>query len=354
MDVVNYQPVQVLSQKDGHTAELMQNTVTGDYLVRHIYADDKRELLWALQQIDNPHLPQIIDVHFSDCTVIYEQYVSGLPLDMALAAEHVTKKTAKSWASELADAVSDLHKHKILHRDIKPENIIVTRSGSLVLIDFDIARIYREGVSQDTTLLGTSGYAAPEQFGFAQSDYRTDIYALGITIQKIADAAGCGKSSHLTRVAKKCVQFDPARRYQSVNGLVTALKYGWTWPLATCAVVLIAAIVVCSIIFSSNSTQLSSSSLAMDASSLESVSSNLAEPGTMSPIDQSVSIDQNQFTRGIAVILSGDWVTEWQDERAFESYYGHRTHCRKAGHGPCCKQGRFSPHCPYAFWIAGQ
>ena len=110
----------------------------------------------------------------------------------------------------------------VICRDLKAENVILTNEGEVKLIDFDIARIYQPGKSKDTVMMGTQGYAAPEQFGFGQTDARTDIYALGVLLnymlvrdfpmEKLTE----GK---FKTIVLKCTKINPEDRYQNVDEL---------------------------------------------------------------------------------------------------------------------------------------
>ena len=115
-----------------------------------------------------------------------------------------------------------LHENGIVHRDIKPSNIIIKNDGQAVLIDFSIARPYSESRSADTELLGTIGYAAPEQYGFSQSDFRTDIYALGATLKTISFKKDVPK--YITKAIERFAAFDPANRFQTVAEIQRYLK----------------------------------------------------------------------------------------------------------------------------------
>ena len=123
---------------------------------------------------------------------------------------------------------------------MKPSNIMLQPDGSLKLIDFGIAREYKEASSGDTTYIGTKGYAAPEQFGRAQTDARTDIYALGVTMYHLVTGKSPyeppyqfvpvreldGKLSHgIEYILNKCVQPEPADRYQDVDKLLDDLDH---------------------------------------------------------------------------------------------------------------------------------
>lgn len=123
---------------------------------------------------------------------------------------------------QLCDVLTCLHtaQPKIIHRDIKPQNIIYTAEKQAVLIDFDIARKYDEQATHDTEYLGTRTTAPPEQFGFGQTDERSDLYALGVVlvylytgdyrVQSLGDMP-----RELARICKCCTDFSPANRYAS-------------------------------------------------------------------------------------------------------------------------------------------
>lgn len=118
---------------------------------------------------------------------------------------------------QLCECLKILHAQKIIHRDIKPSNVMLTENETVKLIDFSISRIAKENKENDTDFLGTKGYAPPEQFGFGQTDARSDIYSLGVTIQKIL---GENYDGYLKKILSKCTELDPAKRYQSVEEIL--------------------------------------------------------------------------------------------------------------------------------------
>ena len=205
-----------------------------------------------LKRLQHPMLPRIVDI-FETVEAVYvvEDFVEGITLDNLL---HQQKKVDEAqglqWFHDLCGVLRYLHNQQpspIIYRDMKPSNIMLQPDGTLKLIDFGIAREYKESSSADTTYIGTKGYAAPEQFGTAQTDARTDIYALGVTMYHLLT----GKSPYeppyqfvparqlvpeLTHGAEyilnKCIQPEPADRYQSVDDLLEDLEHIYRFDLA--------------------------------------------------------------------------------------------------------------------------
>ena len=112
-----------------------------------------------------------------------------------------------------------------VHRDIKPENVIL-RGSDAVLIDFDAARLHKPEHETDTQILGTTGFAAPEQYGLSQSDTRTDIYSLGILINVMLTGEHPSKKlaeGRMGRVVERCTRVNPQKRYRNVLRVMEAL-----------------------------------------------------------------------------------------------------------------------------------
>jgi len=119
-----------------------------------------------------------------------------------------------------------LHSLGVVHRDVKPENIIL-RGSDAVLIDFDVSRLSKPEHTADTQVMGTAGYAAPEQYGFSQTDARTDIYAMGVLMNEMLirqhPAKQLAEGSFLS-VIEKCIEVNMDKRYRSAAELRTALE----------------------------------------------------------------------------------------------------------------------------------
>ena len=139
-----------------------------------------------MKRLDHPSLPRIVDIIDNGKTIyVVMDYIEGEPLDKILNEYGAQpQELVIEWAKQLCDVLDYLHSQSppIIYRDMKPANIMLKPEGNLKVIDFGIAREYKELNLADTVSLGTKGYAAPEQFGGkGQTDARTDIYCLGVT-----------------------------------------------------------------------------------------------------------------------------------------------------------------------------
>ncbi|MBQ3444519.1 MAG: serine/threonine protein kinase [Selenomonadaceae bacterium] len=152
-------------------------------------------------------------VEDSEETVIVEEFIQGEHL------HRLNELQARAILLQMCDGLKELHEQKIIHRDIKPSNMIL-QGERIRLIDFDAARIYKDGKEEDTQLLGTKGYAPPEQYGQGQTDPRSDIYSLGVTFKELL-GSNCG--GRLKDILDKCTAYDPNDRFQDVDELKDAL-----------------------------------------------------------------------------------------------------------------------------------
>lgn len=166
--------------------------------------------------------------------IVVEEYVQGRSLKQVLDENGLlNEEQAYEIAVQLVDILVRLHQLEpaIVHRDIKPSNIIIEKNGHVNLIDFNAARHVNADKNEDTRMLGTVYFAAPEQFGFGQSDERTDIYGLGATINYImtGDKPGAGIAECIfSDILKKCLMVDAKDRYQSaeeLRGVLDMLNY---------------------------------------------------------------------------------------------------------------------------------
>ena len=176
-----------------------------------------------LKNIRHENLPDIYETYMlDDGQLVFEEFISGITVAQVLEGGKYTYAGATKIISSLCDVLSFLHSINIVHRDIKPENIIITDNGAVKLIDFNASRVYKSESRADTVVLGTIGYASPEQYGLAQSDSRADIYALGILLNVML--TGVHPSEHLAKgragkIVLKCTQIDPNKRFKTTEEL---------------------------------------------------------------------------------------------------------------------------------------
>lgn len=198
-----------------------------------------------MKRLDHPSLPRIVDIIDNGRTIyVIMDYIEGESLDKILNTNGPQPQAlVVEWAKQLCDVLSYLHNQKppIIYRDMKPANIMLKPEGNLKLIDFGIAREYKQNNMTDTVSLGTRGYAAPEQFGgMGQTDARTDIYCLGVTLYHLLTGQNPAEppyelypirqwnpslSSGLEYIVQKCTQLNPDDRYQNCDELMYALEH---------------------------------------------------------------------------------------------------------------------------------
>lgn len=181
----------------------------------------------VLRDISFVNLPAVFEVAENENKItVLEEYISGTTVADLLSDGLFNESGVKSIVKSVCDALTVLHFYGIVHRDIKPENIMVADGGTVKLIDFDAARLYKNGKSKDTKIIGTAGYAAPEQLGLAQSDERTDIFAVGILMNVMLTGEHPSKKLYtgkLAKVIEKCIQIDPQKRYSNAEELKKSL-----------------------------------------------------------------------------------------------------------------------------------
>ncbi len=174
----------------------------------------RHEVFTVLRDCPHPYLPKIYEVdQTADSVTVIEEYIEGVSIGSADLSGRKLMRAVR----ELCDVLAFLHEKNIIHRDIKPSNILLAGDGHIRLIDFDAARMPKDDLEQDTSLLGTRGYAPPEQYGFAQTDCRADIYALGVTLRQLMGSAA--DRPRYRKALRKCTSLDPDKRYDSVKAV---------------------------------------------------------------------------------------------------------------------------------------
>lgn len=182
-----------------------------------------------LKEKGYPLIPRILHCIEEDGeTLVVEEYVQGESLlDRIGRKAYLSEREAGNILLQLCDGLAPIHAQGIVHRDIKPSNLILQSGGIVRLIDFDAARIVKEHSGEDTMHLGTKGYyAPPEQFGYGQTDARSDIYSIGITLRESMPEEYDG---YLAKIFARCTEIDPDRRYRNVQTLRRAVTLRRFW-----------------------------------------------------------------------------------------------------------------------------
>lgn len=228
---MEYEEIKLLKQSEKSTVHLIREKDSGRTLIRKKLSGDRMHFVYSkLQECGHPYLPKLMEVTYADhCTTIIEEYIEG----ETIGSVELSVKQFASVARELCAVLEFIHEKGIIHRDIKPSNIILAKDGHIRLIDFDIARIGKEEAEQDTKILGTRGYAPPEQYGFSQTDERADIYALGVTLNQIAMVGEKGIKKRYQKIINRCMNLNPDKRYQSA-GQVKRAFFFQKWKFMYC------------------------------------------------------------------------------------------------------------------------
>lgn len=221
----HYSLVTVLSEKNNCKVLRLRNKATGQDLVLRSFSKrlDAYELLCGIR-CDN--LPEIYDaLDLADGQIVLEEYIDGITVAQVMQAGKYHYWGAKKVLLGVCNALTVLHDRGIIHRDVKPENVMIDKNGRVVLIDFNASR--KESKAQkDTVVMGTVGYASPEQLGLAQTDARTDIYAAGVLLNVMLTGKHPTEDfarGRIGRIVRKCTALNPDDRYQSAENLSAKL-----------------------------------------------------------------------------------------------------------------------------------
>ena len=221
----HFQLVRTMKESARGSITLIRHTATNQSFVLRRFRGSA-EVYRKLLDYTCPNLPATLEVasQGEDCLVL-EEYIPGDTLGFLLRGALFTPAETRSIVEQVCRALWVLHSLGAVHRDVKPENIIL-RGSEAVLIDFDAARFYKPEETADTQILGTTGFAAPEQYGLSQTDQRTDIFAVGILINIMLTGKHPSKqlaSGRLGRVVARCIQVAPNKRYPNVLRLMEDL-----------------------------------------------------------------------------------------------------------------------------------
>ncbi|GEM_PF-1311043 len=229
------------------------------YLIKEVEAADSKNVLaltqekFILERLNHPGIVKVYDIFEQDSFYyMVLEYIEGESMEKLIShlpSVFIQEKVILNWALQICDIFEYLHKQSppLIYRDLKPRNLLKDRNGKVHLIDFGIARVYKQGKSKDTEAMGSAMTASPEHYGGAQTDTRSDIYTIGATLHFfVTNGTGIGDepfrfapvrsinpkiSENMEQVIKKCLEHEPRKRYQSVREMRQALLNSRDGPL---------------------------------------------------------------------------------------------------------------------------
>jgi serine/threonine protein kinase len=218
-----YQTIACINEE--HRVYLVQHCENRKIYVKKILDVYNADVYRFLQEHPIPGTPRLYLVweEGQELTII-EEYINGTSLQEMIDRGNLSSEETASYLCDLCDILDRLHglQQPIVHRDIKPSTVMITSFGNVVLLDFNAAKFLSPQTASDTVLLGTQGYAAPEQYGFGSSTPRTDIYALGILLKEMAGSMTADPKIFASVIAR-CTQMDPGNRFASVQEVKDAV-----------------------------------------------------------------------------------------------------------------------------------
>lgn len=224
LSISYYKTIAVINKE--HNIDLVQHQETGKFFVKKVLDVFNIHIYERLYSQPVTGTPNIVDyVEESGQLTVIEEFIAGVSLRDRLKQKDLSMSDIMNYMQDLCMILNSLHSGTpaIIHRDIKPSNIIITHYNRAILLDFNAAKYYSDQTTEDTVLLGTQGYAAPEQYGFGSSSPQTDIYALGILFKEMLQSIDYA-SARTEYIISKCTQMSPSERYRSMRELYNDLS----------------------------------------------------------------------------------------------------------------------------------
>lgn len=231
-----------LKESEDSSTFLVKETATGILCVlkwgRNRQAEFLRNEMEIMEKMADRKLSGIPKTYriFEENGEVYlvREYIEGMSLaQMVLQKGGISEAEICRISRKICQTAEQFQNpdEPMIHRDIKPENIVVTPGGEVVFIDFGTMRSYKKDGSRDTFVVGTRGTAAPEQYGYTQTDQRTDVYAIGQTMLYMVSESyeknqlsECAVSRRMKKIIEKACSFEPDKRYGDAAQLRRAVE----------------------------------------------------------------------------------------------------------------------------------
>lgn len=224
----NYRDIKALNSDE--TVILCYDISSDRTCVKRYIDKEAFDVYYKLRNIKSDFLPEIYDIlKYNENYIVLEEYIIGKSIEEKVNENGCfSEKEAAKYILDVCRALEAVHSLNIIHRDISPNNVIIDKNGNAVLLDFDIAREGNKNKSTDTTILGTVGFASPEQFGFAQTNAKSDIYSLGVLFNYMLTGKiiqrEIYKNEPFYSLISKATKIDSSLRYTDINEFIIELS----------------------------------------------------------------------------------------------------------------------------------
>ena len=220
--IERYQIINKLN--DRNSVFLVRNVLDGSLWVEKIIEKESIEIYRRLMNIRQQNIAYVKEIYMKDeVAAVIEEYAEGISIFDAIDQGRLfSVSEVREIVFQLCEALKCLHKSNIVHRDISANNVIIDSNENVKLIDMGISRIKNPEKRVDTYFMGTAGYAAPEQFGFRQTDEKSDIFSLGVLMNvmltgQFPSEGIYSKNQRMRKIISKCIEMEPKNRYKNVN-----------------------------------------------------------------------------------------------------------------------------------------
>lgn len=219
--------IEELKQLNENTT-VVRHRQSGELMIRKRITESNTQVFERLTDVRHKNLCSVLKVVCEDENAYaFCEYASGCSLQFYLdSGREFSEEETLKIVSQICDGLNVLHSVGVIHRDITCANIILSSDGNVKIIDYGIARIPKDDVRRDTCILGTAGYAAPEQFGFSQTDKRSDIYSVGVLMNVLLTGSLPSEKlcdGKLGKIISRCISIDSEKRFANILELQEVL-----------------------------------------------------------------------------------------------------------------------------------
>lgn len=228
-NILNYYTLKTLNNRN--SVFLVEDINDGKRYIKKYIDENSVKIYNQMFSIRHKNIPVIHHIFRENgIPTVIEEYIEGESIaDIIEKKNTFTISEVVNIICQLCNGIKYIHNAGIIHRDMTPNNIIIDKNGTAKIIDMGISRMKNKEKTVDTTFMGTEGFAAPEQFGFRQTDERSDIFAIGVLINVMLTSELPSVKKYkgnivLEKIISKCIEIDPSKRYKNIDELKKIIK----------------------------------------------------------------------------------------------------------------------------------